>query len=138
MDFMGLPVFAALKSKMQYHQVRQGVLAENIANAATPGYVAKDMKPSGQGALKLASTNATSGFAALVTNPKHIAAAIAPTSGLNGASPSDSFEITPDGNSVVLEEQMMKIAGNQMDYQAATSLYSSNLGLIRTAIGRSS
>ena len=136
MDFLGLPVFAALKGKMQWHQARQGVLAENIANAATPGYVAKDIAPMGKGNLKMASTNATSGFAALVTNPKHIPAAIAPSSGISGARPSSSFEITPDDNSVVLEEQMMKIAGNQMDYQAATSLYTSNLGLIRTAIGR--
>jgi len=137
MDFMGLPVFAALKQKMQWHQARQGVLAENIANAATPGYMAKEVQPTGQGGLKLAGANATSGFAAMVTNPKHITAAIAPPSGLSGSKTSSAFEITPDGNSVVLEEQMMKIAGNQMDYQAATSLYTSNLGLLRTAIGGS-
>ena len=80
MDFLGLPVFAALKGKMQWHQARQGVLAENIANAATPGYVAKDIAPMGKGNLKMASTNATSGFAALVTNPKHISACLLYTS----------------------------------------------------------
>lgn len=138
MDFLGLPVFAALKSKMQFHQARQSMLAENIANAATPGYMAKEMRPPEQAGLKLAAGNATSGFAALVTNPKHIGAAIAPSAGFSGARASTSFEVTPDGNSVVLEEQMMKIASNQMDYQAATSLYSSNLGLLRTAIGRGS
>jgi flagellar basal-body rod protein FlgB len=31
---------------------------------------------------------------------------------------------------------MMKVAANQMDYQAATSLYARSLGLIKTAIGK--
>jgi flagellar basal-body rod protein FlgB len=46
------------------------------------------------------------------------------------------FEIRPAGNSVGLEEQVMKVAANQMDYQAATALYTRGLGLIKTALGR--
>ena len=37
---------------------------------------------------------------------------------------------------MTLEDEMLKVAANQMDYQAATSLYSRSLGLIKTAIGR--
>ncbi|MEO1066423.1 MAG: flagellar basal-body rod protein FlgB [Pseudomonadota bacterium] len=132
---MNLPVFSALKNKMQWHQARQGVLAENIANAATPGYVAKDIAQPGRGVMSPAPSGQGSSFASFVTHPKHIQLSPISSSGFGGAKASDSLEITPDENSVVLEEQMMKIAGNQMDYQAATSLYSSNLGLIRTAIG---
>lgn len=138
MDFMGLPVFTALKNKMQWHQARQGVLSENIANASTPGFEAKDLKQMGAGGLKPVGRFKPSAFAAFVTNPKHINAAIVPASIGVGAEKAGAFEITPDGNSVVLEEQMMKIAGNQMDYQAATSLYTSNLGLLRTAMGANS
>ena len=47
-----------------------------------------------------------------------------------------TFEIRPTGNAVSLEDEMMKVAANQMDYQAATSLYSRSLGLIKTAIGK--
>lgn len=137
MDFMGLPVFTALKNKMQWHQARQNVLSENIANASTPGYMAKDMKAPTAGDLRTLKMASKSSFATMVTNSKHIAAAIAPSAIGSGVRPSDSFEITPDGNSVVLEDQMSKIAGNQMDYEAATSLYTSNLGLLRTAMGNS-
>ena len=35
-----------------------------------------------------------------------------------------------------LEDEMMKVAANQMDYQAATSLYSRSLGLLKTALGK--
>lgn len=135
MDFMGLPVFTALKNKMQWHQARQGVLSENIANATTPGYMAMDMKAPSADDLKPLKMASTSSFATMVTNSKHIAAAIAPSGIGGGARPSSTFEITPDGNSVVLEDQMSKIASNQMDYEAATSLYTSNLGLLRTAMG---
>jgi flagellar basal-body rod protein FlgB len=46
------------------------------------------------------------------------------------------FEVTPVGNSVDLEEEMIKVAANQMDYQAATQLYTRGLDLIKVAIGK--
>jgi flagellar basal-body rod protein FlgB len=46
------------------------------------------------------------------------------------------FETKPAGNAVVLEEEMMKVSANQMDYAAATSLYSKSLHLLKTAIGK--
>ncbi|MEH0069574.1 flagellar basal body protein [Pannonibacter sp. Pt2-lr] len=44
MSLTDLPMFRAIKSKMQWHQARQGVLAENVANADTPGYRARELK----------------------------------------------------------------------------------------------
>jgi len=44
--------------------------------------------------------------------------------------------VVPTGNAVSLEDEMMKVASNQMDYQAATALYTRGLGLIKTAIGK--
>lgn len=134
MDFMNLSIFSELKTKMHWHQTRQGVLAQNIANAATPDYVAKDLAPLSKSQLKKAPGSSAS-FGTFLTNAKHIGASIAPPSRFDGARPTDSFEITPDENTVVLEDQMAKVADNQMAYQSATSLYSSNLGLIRTAMG---
>ena len=31
---------------------------------------------------------------------------------------------------------MLKVAANQTDYQAATSLYAKSLGMLRTAVGK--
>ena len=47
-----------------------------------------------------------------------------------------AFQTRPAGNAVNLEDQMLKVSANQMDYAAATSLYSRSLGLIKTAIGK--
>ena len=46
------------------------------------------------------------------------------------------FLTKPAGNSVNLEDQMLKVSANQMDYAAATSLYTRSLGLLKTAIGK--
>jgi flagellar basal-body rod protein FlgB len=46
------------------------------------------------------------------------------------------FETRPAGNGVNLEDEMMKVSANQMDYAAVTSLYSKSLHLLKTAIGK--
>jgi len=46
------------------------------------------------------------------------------------------FQTRPAGNAVNLEDQMLKVSANQMDYAAATSLYSKSLHLLKTAIGK--
>ena len=46
------------------------------------------------------------------------------------------FQTRPTGNAVNLEDEMLKVSANQMDYAAATSLYSKSLHLLKTAIGK--
>jgi flagellar basal-body rod protein FlgB len=129
-----IPLLAALTDKMRYHQTRQSLLAENVANAETPGYRARDMKAySFDEHLRDAST-AT--FTTNATNPGHIIASASSSSGSFGFGEPGDFETTPDGNAVNLEDEMMKVTANQMDYQAITTLYTRSLHLIRTALGR--
>ncbi len=133
MTMTDLPLFQALKSKMRWHQTRQGVLAENIANADTPGFGAGDVKPF---SFSDHIGRETFGLATSTTKVGHISTSI---SGVASAKivKDEGFEVTPSGNNVNLEEQMMKLTENQMDYQAATTLYTKSLGLIRTALSKS-
>jgi flagellar basal-body rod protein FlgB len=119
---------------MRWHQARQSVLAENIANAETPGYKARDLKAySFEEHLRDASP---AELVTGVTDPTHFRIASGDGDGFVAVRSGD-FEVTPEGNAVTLEDQMMKVAGNQMDYQAITTLYTRSLRLIRTALGRS-
>jgi len=136
MSVADLPVLAALKSKLKWHQARQRLLAENVANADTPGYKARDLEaPSFATLVERHTTVRTT--AIQTTHASHIAAAppgrageaFAPTTGA-------AWETRPSGNSVSLEEQMMKVTANQADYQAASSLYSRSLALLRIALGQ--
>jgi flagellar basal-body rod protein FlgB len=46
------------------------------------------------------------------------------------------FEVRPSGNAVNLEDEMLKVAQNQADYQMAASLYQKSMGMLRIAIGK--
>ena len=118
-------LIAALKTKMRWHEARQATLAENVANAATPNYRSYDLAP-----VDLSNP----GAAPQRTDPRHMT--LASVDSTNRARSADGFERKPDGNTVVLEDQMMKAAQNQMDHQMAAQLYTRSLGLIRTALGR--
>jgi flagellar basal-body rod protein FlgB len=132
----------ALRTKMQWHQARQRVLAENVANADTPRYRGKDLKapdlPAAAGIGADGRTGMRAGRVAsvslAVTQPGHSAGLGNHNGFKTDATP--RFEVTPNGNAVDLEEEMAKSAENQLDYQTAASLYQQSMSLIRTALGR--
>ena len=45
MPISDMPIFSMLRTRMQWHQERQRVLAENVANADTPRFRPHDLKP---------------------------------------------------------------------------------------------
>ncbi|MGA7971504.1 MAG: flagellar basal body rod protein FlgB [Pseudolabrys sp.] len=130
-----LPILHVLRTRMEWAQARQRVLAENVANADTPGFRAQDLvAPKFNQGSALRQPH-VSGVALERTNPLHLAGF--PSAGSSFRSTSaGNFEVTPTGNAVNLEDQMMKVAGNQMDYQVATTLYTRSLSLIKTALGK--
>jgi flagellar basal-body rod protein FlgB len=130
---MKIGLLDALGEKMRWHQTRQTLLAENVANADTPGYRGRDLAAFGfeEHVKELSTTR----IATLATQPGHISVAGSDADGF-GPRTINSFEITPEGNGVTLEDEMMKVAGNQMDYQAITALYTRSLKLIKTALGK--
>jgi flagellar basal-body rod protein FlgB len=133
MGISNIPLFTALTEKMKWHQARQGLLAENVANAETPGFGGRDLKSFGfeehMRDLSVARIETS------VTNPSHISIVGTDADGF-GARQLNSFEITPEGNGVTLEDEMMKVTANQIDYQTVTSLYSKSLQIIKMALGR--
>lgn len=137
MAITDIPLFSAIKTKMSWLQTRQTVLAENVANASTPGFRAREIAD-----FKLPQQDHVATSARLVpvrTNPAHLGGGASGGLGGNqswGIDDAETFEVSPSGNSVVLEEEMMKVAETQLDYQMATGLYSRSMGLLKTALGR--
>lgn len=129
MALSDFPLLSMLRTRMQWHQQRQQVLAENVANADTPDYRPKDLvEPKFQ---LTAPGVAPLGLAR--TDPAHLAALGDPS---DFRSDPNRFQVRPAGNAVSLEDEMLKVAANQMDYQAATQLYSRSLGLFKLASGK--
>ena len=130
-----------MKAKLSYLSERQSVLAQNVANADTPGYKAKDVVP--PDFLKMAK-NSMPGVAGggsvqklhmTTTSSKHLAQNMASATSLKVIKRATTDELNPDGNNVVIEEEMSKVAANQLDYQKVLNLYSKAITMFKTAIG---
>lgn len=133
MDLADIPLLAMLRSRLNYVSQRQEVIAQNVANADTPGYAPQDLKPfSFQARLQAARPTGDASSMA-VTEPGHMTPPHAPSPGFHEVTSKDS-ETTLDGNSVVLEEEMMKMGQARQDYDAAITFYQKSLQLIQLAI----
>ncbi len=118
---------ALAERRLHWLDRRQSVLAQNVANADTPGYRPRDLTPfqrelAGQTRLALARTQPGHGAG----SP---AAAGARTDRL-------AAEVAPDGNAVSLDREALRIAETDTAHQLATSVHRSFMGMFRTALGR--
>ncbi|MCA3244406.1 MAG: flagellar basal body rod protein FlgB [Alphaproteobacteria bacterium] len=118
-------IFNALGHRMDYLIARQGVIAGNIANADTPNYLAKDLT---------FSPNPENTFAMRVTNARHLGGT--PNAGAVGKLTEDSRFIQHNGNSVRQDLEALKQNQTSLDYRLMTQLYTAQMQLQRTAIGR--
>ena len=135
MSITDLPVLSALRTKMQWHQERQRVLAENVSNSDTPNFKPRDLvEPKFDRTGAPVASGAMGSLPMLRTSASHLAQ----TGGGESfaADRKGGFDTRPAGNAVNLEDEMLKVSANQMDYAAATSLYSKSLHLLKTAIGK--
>lgn len=122
----------ALTQKMTYLNQKQGVLAENVANADTPGYKQLELKPF---TFKDALSQSSVGMA--VTDPRHIVPAS--MAGFNArTAKSTNTDVQQNGNSVDIEDQMMEVSKTAADYQKAASIYHKWIGLFKIATKGSS
>jgi flagellar basal-body rod protein FlgB len=133
MSINDLPVLSALRTKMEWHQERQRVLSENVANSDTPNFKPRDLVEP-----KFDKTGAPAGMMGGLPMMRTSASHIAPSGGSDSFDQNKraGFETRPAGNAVNLEDEMLKASANQMDYAAVTSLYSKSLHLLKTAIGK--
>lgn len=128
MPIADMPILSMLRTRMHWHQDRQRVLAENVANSDTPNFRPRELKE-----LKFDGAGAPGALTLATTHAAHVTPA---GSTKFHATRANHVETRPGGNSVNVEDEMLKVAQNQMDYQAATALYTRGLGLIKTALGK--
>ena len=137
MAITDIPILSMLRMRLEWSQSRQKVLAENVANSDTPHYRARDLVPlkfetPGEGNV---TPTAVATVALARTEEGHLSGFGGQASAFRSQAKGD-YETRPTGNSVTLEDEMMKVAANNMDYQAATAVYTRSLKLIKTALGK--
>ena len=124
-----IPLFSMLRGRLSWLNERQRVVAQNVANADTPGYEARDLARPADFAQAL---DGVRGVGLMRTAGMHISAPGATRAPLATEVSPDS-ETTPDGNSVVVEEQMLRMAESRMAYDAAIGFYQKSLNMLRLA-----
>ncbi|TNJ42266.1 FlgB family protein [Phaeobacter sp. B1627] len=128
--FERLNVFNIAYSMATHAGKRQALISENIANADTPGYHAKDIKPF------------TEVFAAGEAQGDMTASRGAHLHGANGsgfdwAVTTDDSSIDPNGNSVSVEEQILNGVEAKRQHDRALAVYRSSMNILRASLGRS-
>lgn len=122
---------------MTYLAERQKVISQNIANADTPGYRAQDLPAFSFASALLGAQDPTAAppLQLAATNPGHLTDA-ASSDGV--AQPSDEahpYALKPNGNTVSLEEQMVKANDTGAAFDLASTAYAKSVALLRSAIG---
>ena len=112
-------------TRLQWLDDRQRVLARNIANSDTPGYVPRDEQPFSQ-------TMADQVSAPVRTDPMH----------LSGTLDTGNTVVTRpkqrsiDGNAVQVDAELTKVADTDTQQRLVTSLYSKYMSMYSTALGK--
>lgn len=132
MSFTDLPLFKVLRENMSFLSSRQRVLAENIANADTPGFRGRDVERPDFHAMLRAEASRPVGLSR--SQAGHFGPSEESGGGRFNILDAPDSASTPNGNTVVLEDQMMRVAQTQMDHQAAVGIYEKSLGILRMAV----
>ncbi len=122
------PEILTLASSLAAHAAeRQVLVAENVANADTPGYIAKDVGD-------FATVYQSKGDLGLTqTRPGHLGRT---DSSFTAVASSAGAEMSPNGNSVSLETEMVKSAEVQQEHNLAIAVYDKSLEILRASLGR--
>ena len=125
MDLTRSPTIALAERRIAWLEERQRVLAQNIANADTPGYQPRDLGDFNRMLAESAGLARTSG--------RHLEGTRAAAQARPDRAATDR---APNGNGVTLDREAMKVADTDTAHALATGLYRRWLGLFRTALGR--
>jgi len=133
MDLDNFKLVSMLRERLDWLGERQRLLSQNIANANTPGYRARDLAE--QTFADRLAARRTAGIRMVMTDPAHRLGT--PPLSRHALAVDEMTQATSlSGNSVDLEGDLQKVAETNADYQTVINLYTRQLQLLKTAIGR--
>ncbi|MEI2687374.1 MAG: FlgB family protein [Cypionkella sp.] len=110
---------------------RLGLIAKNIANADTPGYKAMDVPD-------FAASYFEAAMPMQATRAGHLGRAGSDPWASPDPVPQGGGQSTaPNGNSVSIEQEMVKAATVRQDHEMALAIYRNTSDIIRASLGRS-
>ena len=132
MDFNKMTLFGMVKNRLNWLGQRQEVLAQNIANADTPKYRPQDLRAYD---FKELVRNEAAQLNLEASAPNHLKGNRRRIRDFSTEETRRPFETAPNGNAVILEEQMAKVNETQISHDLTTQLYKKHLNMIKMALG---
>ena len=123
MDPTNIGLFRLAERRLQWVDARQRLLAQDVANANTPGWQPRDLAPflSASGAPGLASTS-----------ERHMSA----TNRQVGEQRPRPAGRSPSGNGISIEDMLGRVADTTAMQELTLNLHRRYVGMFRTALGR--
>lgn len=128
--FQNLTVFETAHAMASHAGQRQAVIAQNVANADTPGFIARDL-PSFQ---EIYSPEQNDYSLQRATRSGHLHGAVGADA--SGLLTEDRSFAAPDGNSVSLETEMLRATDAKRQHDRSLAIYKSALNILRSSLGR--
>ena len=129
----GLKILSTAEALAGYASARQGLIARNVAHADTPGYRARDLEPFAATAAAAAATEDAAPFRPKVTRPGH--ADSLPPAGAEARPSAALGSASPNGNTVSLEDQMVRSAETRLQHEMALGVWRKSLDILRASLG---
>ena len=130
MNFGDSTIMQFMGAQMRYQSQRQVLISKNIANIDTPGYKAQEVKPVDFDDLVKRQVTRLQMRA---TSAEHQDSSKVFEGPYKQQKDRVTYETSPEGNSVSLEEQMQRLAKNNGEHQLTTNLMKKYNGMYRTA-----
>lgn len=130
--FDKLEILQMAQSMASHASVRQSVVAQNIANADTPFYRARDVASFADTYEKL-----NGDWSQRATRDGHLAmGSDSFKSQVRSVERNDAGTMSPNGNSVSLELEMVNAVEVKRQHDRALTIYRYSLDMLRTSLGR--
>jgi flagellar basal-body rod protein FlgB len=110
-------IFSIAGAMARHAAGRQTIIAKNVANADTPGFLARDLEPFDKALARAETLHGVEAPRAKMIESLGAAA--------------------PNGNTVSLEDQMMRASQAVRDHDIATTIYAKSIAMLRAALGKS-
>lgn len=125
--FQNLTIFQTAADMAKHAGARQAVVAQNVANADTPGFQAQRIAPFSENYRAAGTTEMKT------TRAGHLSQAQSSTSRNIQIS---STEASPNGNTVSIEDEMLQAVDVSREHSRALAIYRHALTVLRTTVGR--
>ena len=127
--FTELNVFKIAYAMATHAGKRQALVSQNVANADTPGYHAKDIKPF----KEVYAANARPGDM-VASRASHLngKAGI----GMDWAVTESAAGADPNDNSVAIETEILKSVETKRQHDRAMAIYKSSMNILRASLGK--